>query len=223
MDAALEICICILQTLSHPHMKTKYEKKINKTNKKNGNEILYNTSQSKASSPEQYKVKNSKDVFLNDCKPNINDLKQIFDINNPNKRYNNNLNRLNKMQSASQYYDARISYIDIESSNSKSQSPKNMFDFESAKQKFTHASSSRSFARTSSTINSARQSNIPKRTTYNAGPSNLNITNESQYFVIGEREHERIIENSLNLDDLKVSSPEEDVSKNMFTTKRLDF
>jgi hypothetical protein len=121
------------------------------------------------------------------------------------------------MQSNSQYYDARISYIDLDqSTNSKSQSQKNMFDFESAKQKFTHASSTRSCVRTHSSNNSSKQSNIPKRSTNIAGPSSLNISHESQYFLIGEREHDRSIENSLNLDDLKVSSPEEHVSNSWF-------
>lgn len=86
-------------------------------------------------------------------KPNINDLKQLFDDNF--KRHNNMIdnnsssNKQNMLDpSTRSYYDAKPSFIEadnpFEQQNTKSiLTQRNMFDFERAKQKFDNQTASR--------------------------------------------------------------------------------
>lgn len=103
---------------------------------------------------------NSPSSKQSDNKPNINDLKQLFDDG---KRHNNhNYDKQNILDTSSSssrhYYDAKPSYIenDIPFDTKPNLTQRNMFDFERAKQKFDNYSSSRlktpqSFKHSSST------------------------------------------------------------------------
>ncbi|XP_058837206.1 coiled-coil domain-containing protein 102A isoform X1 [Topomyia yanbarensis] len=145
-----------------------------------------------------YKASNKANFSNSNYKPNINDLKQLFDNSRHyNERQLQSKTRVNETQPSflsGSYYDAKPSYISNDTSfDIKDKSLNNMFDFERAKQKFdniarpagpsanggSNANSRRSSTSQNSSSNFIKHNNqsgssvsgIPKRQSSSAGSS----------------------------------------------------
>lgn len=160
-----------------------------------------------------------------DCKPNINDLRQLFDDNR--HCFNNaEIKRHNDKQPnlSQSYFDAKQSHADENIFESKSRN----IDFERVKQKFDNPhhrerSSSNKF---NNNYNNSKMSNSSKRSSASVDGSMLSgaasndmqsqkhsLNETIQFFDEHSRSSKREVysRNSINLDGLKVSE-DEDVS-----------
>lgn len=195
---------------------------------------------------EQYiKCTSTKQSYPLDYKPNINDLRQLFDDNS---RHENrkNLNRDSAIYGDAKHTSLHENIFDCKNYHRQSQSivtaaiPTSRSDFERVKQKFDKPNASNSPSSSSRNnkkarnyssflkFNNKRSESVPNESVGHEGPTkvpqNISLTEsvdsiDSTKAIVGDsltnKKKDVYMNSSMNLDGLKVSEDEDDVSNKM--------
>lgn len=163
--------------------------------------VRHSTSPKKHHDPYNPSTSTSNSKYPPECKPNINDLRQLFDSSR--YEYKRNVNP----GQAQSYYDAKTSAADENILETKIGLTRNI-DFERAKQKFDKPTSLRL-----NKIHQVKPTNYTKSGGYSGGMRTNQSDSVGKKHASDGSKKDAYMNSSMNLDELKVS--DDDVSKKL--------